>query len=70
MNLTAEQLQIASIIDAKMQELVCDGNEDKTRALILTQNWTVRGGLEIFHSIWRENFSKCPHRHGFRKDLL
>jgi hypothetical protein len=30
MNLTAEQLQIASMIDAKMQELVCDGNDDIT----------------------------------------
>lgn len=30
MNLTAEQLQIASMIDAKMQTLVCDGNDDLT----------------------------------------
>ena len=30
MNLTAEQLQIASMIDAKMQKLVCDGNDDIT----------------------------------------
>ena len=30
MNLTAEQLQIASMIDAKMQKLVCDGNDDLT----------------------------------------
>jgi hypothetical protein len=30
MNLTAEQLQIASMIDAKMQKLVCDGNVDIT----------------------------------------
>ena len=30
MNLTAEQLQIASMIDAKMQELVCAGNDDIT----------------------------------------
>jgi hypothetical protein len=29
MNLTAEQLQIASMIDAKMQKLVC-GNDDIT----------------------------------------
>jgi hypothetical protein len=27
MNLTAEQLQIASMIDAKMQKLVCEGND-------------------------------------------
>jgi len=30
MNLTAEQLQIASMIDAKMQKLVCDGNDGLT----------------------------------------
>ncbi len=30
MNLTAEQLQIASMIDAKIQKLVCDGNDDLT----------------------------------------
>jgi len=30
MNLTAEQLQIASMIDAQMQELVCSGNDDLT----------------------------------------
>jgi hypothetical protein len=30
MNLTAEQLRIASMIDAKMQELVCSGNDDLT----------------------------------------
>jgi hypothetical protein len=30
MNLTAEQLRIASMIDAKMQELVCSGNDDIT----------------------------------------
>jgi hypothetical protein len=30
MNLTGEQLQIASMIDAKMQKLVCDGNDDLT----------------------------------------
>ena len=30
MNLTAEQLQIASMIDAEMQKLVCDGNDDLT----------------------------------------
>jgi hypothetical protein len=30
MNLTAEQLQIASMIDAKMQKLVCGGNDDIT----------------------------------------
>jgi hypothetical protein len=30
MNLTAEQLQIASMIDAKMQKLVCAGNDDIT----------------------------------------
>ena len=30
MNLTAEQLQIASMIDGKMQKLVCDGNDDLT----------------------------------------
>ena len=30
MNLTAEQLQIASMIDAKIQRLVCDGNDDLT----------------------------------------
>ena len=30
MNLTAEQLQIASMIDAKMQKLVGDGTDDLT----------------------------------------
>ena len=30
MNLTAEQLRIASMIDAKMQKLVCAGNDDIT----------------------------------------
>ena len=30
MNLTAEQLQIASMIDAKMQKLVVDGTDDLT----------------------------------------
>ena len=30
MYLTGEQLQIASMIDAKMQKLVCDGNDDLT----------------------------------------
>ncbi len=30
MNLTGEQLQIASMIDAKMQKLVCDGNDKLT----------------------------------------
>ncbi len=30
MDLTAEQLQIASMIDVKMQKLVCDGNDDLT----------------------------------------
>ena len=30
MNLTGEQLQIASMIDAKMQKLVCDGNDHLT----------------------------------------
>jgi hypothetical protein len=30
MNLTAEQLQIASMIDAKMQKLVCGSNDDIT----------------------------------------
>ena len=30
MNLTAEQLQIASMIDAKIQKLVCAGNDDIT----------------------------------------
>ena len=30
MNLTGKQLQIASMIDAKMQKLVCDGNDDLT----------------------------------------
>jgi hypothetical protein len=30
MNLTGEQLQIASMIDAKMQKLVFDGNDDLT----------------------------------------
>ena len=28
MYLTGEQLQIASMIDAKMQKLVCDDNDD------------------------------------------
>jgi hypothetical protein len=30
MNLTTEQIQIASMTDAKMQRLVCDGNDDLT----------------------------------------
>jgi hypothetical protein len=30
MNLTGEHLRIASRIDAKMQKLVCDGNDDIT----------------------------------------
>ena len=30
MNLTGEQLQTASMIDGKMQKLVCDGNDDLT----------------------------------------
>jgi hypothetical protein len=30
MYLTGEQLQIAWMIDAKMQKLVCDGNDDLT----------------------------------------
>jgi hypothetical protein len=37
MNLTAEQLQIASMIDGKMQKLVCDGNDDLKVELAL---WT------------------------------
>jgi hypothetical protein len=38
MNLTAEQLQIASITDAKRQKLVCDGNDDHDqRARILNR---------------------------------
>ena len=42
----------------------------KMSALVLTRNWTVRAGFEIFSQAARENFSKCPHRHSFRKDLL
>jgi hypothetical protein len=37
MNLTAEQLQIASMIDGKMQKLVCNGNDDLKVELAL---WT------------------------------
>ena len=44
MNLTGEQLQIASMIDAKMQKLVCDGNDDLT---ILGEMFDYMPGLGI-----------------------
>ena len=43
MNLTAEQLQIASMIDAKMQKLVCAGNDDIT---ILTEMFDYMPGFK------------------------
>jgi hypothetical protein len=43
MNLTAEQLQIASMIDAKRQKLVCAGNDDIT---ILTEMFDYMPGFK------------------------
>jgi hypothetical protein len=54
MNLTAEQLQIASMIDAKMQELVCDGNDDLT---ILAAMFDYMPG---FKRIRQRNAYSCP----------
>jgi hypothetical protein len=42
----------------------------KMSALVLTRNWTVRAGFEIFQSSRTREFFKVPHRHSFRKDLL
>jgi hypothetical protein len=41
----------------------------KMSALVLTRNWS-EPASKFFSQAARENFSKCPHRHSLRKDLL
>ena len=62
MNLTAEQLQIASMIDAKMQKLVCDGNDDITiLAECLTTCLASNGWQLAFSQVRLKSPSKFGH---------